>query len=281
MPWSRMMLSAGRTVMFSATTVALSMVVLVLFPMHFLKSFAYAGVATVAFAAAAAVVVTPAALVLIGDRLDSLDVAGSFGACWHRPEPTPVPVEQRFWYRTAKRVMRNALPLGMAGRRVAAAARRAVPRRAVGLPRRPRAATDGVRPPGRRSVAQGLRQQFRYRGHARHSRHRRPQPERHRRLRRQFVSRARRFGRIRPDGHLCLGQARRTAVGADRRELGYRLPHRGQHGSAVLRPLGEPTRPAARRRDPCGQAGRHDRHRADEPRQRRRDHIDVCRSSSG
>ena len=40
--------------LFSATTVALSMAVMVLFPMHFLKSFAYAGVATVAFAAAAA-----------------------------------------------------------------------------------------------------------------------------------------------------------------------------------------------------------------------------------
>ena len=68
------MVTAGRTVLFSATTVALSMAVMVLFPMHFLKSFAYAGVATVAFAAAAAVVVTPAAIVLLGDRLDSLDV---------------------------------------------------------------------------------------------------------------------------------------------------------------------------------------------------------------
>ncbi len=66
---SRTMSTAG-TVLFSATTVALSMSVMVLFPMHFLKSFAYAGVATVAFAAAAAVVITPAALVLLGDRLD-------------------------------------------------------------------------------------------------------------------------------------------------------------------------------------------------------------------
>ena len=111
----RMMLSAGRTVVFSATTVALSSVVLVLFPMHFLKSFAYAGVATVAFAAAAAIVITPAALVLIGDRLDSLDVRRFVRRVLHRPEPTAVPVEQRFWYRTAKRVMRNALALGLAG----------------------------------------------------------------------------------------------------------------------------------------------------------------------
>ena len=60
------MTTAGRTVLFSATTVALSMAAMVLFPMHFLKSFAYAGVATVAFAALAAVVVTPAAIVLLG-----------------------------------------------------------------------------------------------------------------------------------------------------------------------------------------------------------------------
>ena len=39
----RTMATAGRTVLFSATTVALSMAVMVLFPMYFLKSFAYAG----------------------------------------------------------------------------------------------------------------------------------------------------------------------------------------------------------------------------------------------
>ena len=70
----RTMATAGRTVLFSATTVALSMAAMVLFPMYFLKSFAYAGVATVAFVALAAIVVTPAAIVLLGPRLDALDV---------------------------------------------------------------------------------------------------------------------------------------------------------------------------------------------------------------
>jgi len=54
------MRTAGRTVLFSAVIVALCMAVMVLFPMNFLRSFAYAGVATVAFAAGAAVIVTPA-----------------------------------------------------------------------------------------------------------------------------------------------------------------------------------------------------------------------------
>jgi len=110
----RTMTTAGRTVIFSATTVALSMSAMVLFPMNFLKSFAYAGVATVAFAAAAAVIVTPAALALLGDRLDSLDVRRLARRVLRRPEPQPVPVEQRFWYRCAKAVMRRALPLGLA-----------------------------------------------------------------------------------------------------------------------------------------------------------------------
>ncbi|MDQ2637863.1 MAG: MMPL family transporter, partial [Actinomycetota bacterium] len=70
----RTMATAGRTVLFSALTVALSMVAMVLFPMYFLKSFAYAGVAVVTFAALAAIIVAPAAIVLAGDRLDAYDV---------------------------------------------------------------------------------------------------------------------------------------------------------------------------------------------------------------
>ena len=81
------MATAGRTVLFSAMTVALSMVAMLLFPMYFLKSFAYAGVAVVAFAAVTAVVVTPAAIVLLGDRLDSWDVRRVARRLLGRPEP--------------------------------------------------------------------------------------------------------------------------------------------------------------------------------------------------
>ena len=70
----RTMTTAGRTVLFSAIPLGLSMIVMALFPMSFLKSFAYAGVAVVALAAVAAVVVTPAAIMLLGERLDALDV---------------------------------------------------------------------------------------------------------------------------------------------------------------------------------------------------------------
>ncbi|WP_445168874.1 MMPL family transporter [Mycolicibacterium sp. Dal123E01] len=112
---TRTMLSAGRTVLFSATTVALSMGAMALFPMHFLKSFAYAGVATVAFAAIAAIVITPAAICLFGERLDTLDVRRLLRRVRGRPEPTPSPVEEQFWYRSTKFVMKRAIPIGLAG----------------------------------------------------------------------------------------------------------------------------------------------------------------------
>ena len=108
----RTMCTAGRTVLFSAVTVALSLSALMLFPMYFLKSFAYSGVATVAFAAAAAVIVTPAAIVVLGDRLNSFDVRRWVRRLLGRPEPVAKPVEQLFWYRSTKFVMRRALPIG-------------------------------------------------------------------------------------------------------------------------------------------------------------------------
>ena len=110
----RTMATAGRTVLFSAVTVALSMVSMALFPMPFLKSFAYAGVASVAFAALAAVVVTPAAIALLGARLDAYDMRRLGRRLLGRPEPQPRPVERSFFYRLAKAVMRRAIPIGLA-----------------------------------------------------------------------------------------------------------------------------------------------------------------------
>ncbi|OMC35053.1 hypothetical protein A5740_08680 [Mycobacterium sp. GA-1841] len=109
----RTMVTAGRTVLFSAMTVALSMVAMVLFPMYFLKSFAYAGIAVVALAAFAAVVVAPAAIALLGDRLDAYDVRRFIRRVLGRAEPAPKPVEQTFWYRMTKRVMRRSVPIGI------------------------------------------------------------------------------------------------------------------------------------------------------------------------
>ena len=109
------MMTAGRTVLFSATTVALSMAATVIFPMYFLKSFAYAGVATIALCALAAIVVTPAAIVLLGPRLDALDVRRLARRLLGRPDPVPKPVEQLFWYRSTKFVISRAIAVGIFG----------------------------------------------------------------------------------------------------------------------------------------------------------------------
>ncbi|BBX64854.1 membrane protein [Mycobacterium saskatchewanense] len=103
------MTKAGRTVLFSALTVALSLSGLVLFPMPFLRSFAYAGVAVVGFAALAAVVLAPAMIVMLGDRLDALNVR----RLGRRPTRPPG-AEHTFWYRIATLAMRHAIPTSLA-----------------------------------------------------------------------------------------------------------------------------------------------------------------------
>ena len=63
--------TAGRTVAISALTVAVALSALVAFPMYFLRSFAYAGVAVVLLAMAASIVTLPALLAVVGPRIDS------------------------------------------------------------------------------------------------------------------------------------------------------------------------------------------------------------------
>ncbi|SDO39120.1 putative drug exporter of the RND superfamily [Streptomyces sp. cf386] len=105
--------TAGRTVLFSALTVAVSLAAMLLFPQYFLRSFAYAGIAVVLLAAAAALILLPAALVLLGHRVNSLDLRRLFRR--GRPKASSEASDQgagstggRAWTRTANIVMRRA-----------------------------------------------------------------------------------------------------------------------------------------------------------------------------
>jgi RND superfamily putative drug exporter len=109
----RTMQTAGRTVLFSAVTVGLSLAALMVFPVYFLRSFAYAGVAVVALATVAALILLPAMLTVLGPRIDSLDLRVFVRRVLRRPPPVVKPVEQGFWYRFAAAVMRRALPVGL------------------------------------------------------------------------------------------------------------------------------------------------------------------------
>jgi RND superfamily putative drug exporter len=96
--------TAGRTVLFSAVTVAVSLAALLVFPLAFLRSFAYAGVAVVAMAAVGSVVALPALLAALGTRVDKWSL-------WQR---TTNAEGEGFWHRLATSVMRRPLPYAVA-----------------------------------------------------------------------------------------------------------------------------------------------------------------------
>ncbi len=109
----RTMQTAGRTVLFSALTVGLSLAAMLVFPVYFLRSFAYAGLAVVGLATLAALVLLPALLTLLGPRVNALDLRAGVRRALRRPAPTAKPLEQSFWYRFATAVMRRALPVAL------------------------------------------------------------------------------------------------------------------------------------------------------------------------
>ncbi|WP_433756352.1 MMPL family transporter [Nocardia sp. CA-135398] len=106
--------TAGRTVLYSALTVALSVAALAVFNLYFLKSFAYAGVAVVAAAAAASILILPAVLMLLGHRVNALDLRKPLGRLLGRDLHAERAAEQSFWYRTVQWVMRHAAPVAIA-----------------------------------------------------------------------------------------------------------------------------------------------------------------------
>jgi RND superfamily putative drug exporter len=100
--------TAGRTVLFSAATVGISLSALLIFPLYFLRSFAYAGIAVVALASLGALIVLPALLATIGTRVDKWDVRRAFGHTPHQAE-----VGEGFWHRLATAVMRRPLTIAL------------------------------------------------------------------------------------------------------------------------------------------------------------------------
>jgi RND superfamily putative drug exporter len=103
---ARTMTTAGRTIAFSALTVAVALSAMLVFPVYFLKSFAYAGVGVTLLSAIAALIVLPALFAVLGHRVNAGRVPGI------RTVRSP---EAPFWGRLARGVMRRpaltALPV--------------------------------------------------------------------------------------------------------------------------------------------------------------------------
>jgi putative drug exporter of the RND superfamily len=87
--------TAGRTIVFSALTVAVALAVLTVFPLYFLRSFAYSGIAVVLIAMITSVVVLPALLKVLGYRVN----AGRLP--WFKKTPSAV---SPFWRGVASTV---------------------------------------------------------------------------------------------------------------------------------------------------------------------------------
>ncbi|MFZ2176762.1 MAG: MMPL family transporter [Rhodococcus sp. (in: high G+C Gram-positive bacteria)] len=99
----RTVMTAGRTVVFSATMIVASLGGLLLFPQGFLKSVAYGAIATVGLAAIASITILPAILAILGKRVDAL----SFDR--FRQTKNADEIEASVWGRLTRWVMRNPL----------------------------------------------------------------------------------------------------------------------------------------------------------------------------
>lgn len=98
--------TAGRTILFSASTVVAALAALLLFPQYFLRSFAYAGIGVVFIAALSALFIVPALLAVLGHRVNKGLLP------WADAVRKP---EAPLWGRLARTVMRRpaltALPV--------------------------------------------------------------------------------------------------------------------------------------------------------------------------
>lgn len=104
---SRTLGSAGRTVLFSAITVAASLAALLIFPQRFLYSMGLGGMIVALLSLVVALVALPAILTLLGDRVNALSPK-----FLRRREATDSDREYRgFWYRLSRFVMARPLPV--------------------------------------------------------------------------------------------------------------------------------------------------------------------------
>jgi uncharacterized membrane protein YdfJ with MMPL/SSD domain len=100
----RMVLTAGRTALFSGFTVAVALAALVVMPQRFLYSMAVAGAAVGVLSAVIAILVVPALLALLGTNIDK----------WSIRRGPAVSDESDGWYRLARGVMRRPVATALA-----------------------------------------------------------------------------------------------------------------------------------------------------------------------
>ena len=103
------MRTAGRTVVFSAATVAVALATLTVFPLNFLVTMGVAGAAVAVVAALSALLISPALFGLWGARLARRPRRGSTG-----PEDVDATAAHGRWYRLSHAVMRRPGAIALA-----------------------------------------------------------------------------------------------------------------------------------------------------------------------
>jgi RND superfamily putative drug exporter len=106
----KMVLTAGRTVLFSGMTVAIVLGSMAIFPQYFLKSMAYAGVAVVGLSLASALFALPAALNLLGDRVNKFTLYK--GAVKHQDEGIWADIARSVMQKPIRVLLVSVLALG-------------------------------------------------------------------------------------------------------------------------------------------------------------------------
>ncbi|WP_096505794.1 MMPL family transporter [Mycobacteroides stephanolepidis] len=96
------MQTAGRTVLYSAMTMACTVAVMLIFPQYLLKSLAYASLISVILSLVGALVVAPALIVLLGDKLNKFDIRSYVGHLFRRSDAAPQETSDRVWARIAR-----------------------------------------------------------------------------------------------------------------------------------------------------------------------------------
>jgi RND superfamily putative drug exporter len=99
--------TAGRTVFFSALTIAAAMASLLVFPLKFLYSMGAAGLLVAVLASTVSLLVLPSVLKLLGPRINALAPRR-----WQQVQPGVS--STRFWYRFSHFVMRRPFPIAVA-----------------------------------------------------------------------------------------------------------------------------------------------------------------------
>jgi RND superfamily putative drug exporter len=102
--------TAGKTVLYSALTVAAALSSLLVFPQRFLFSMGLGGMVVALTGAAVALILLPAALALLGPRVNSLAPR----RLQRQSEQEARSVAAGFWYRLSRLVMRRPLPIAAA-----------------------------------------------------------------------------------------------------------------------------------------------------------------------